>query len=84
MGMYWNSPDVIANRINRRRQNYDYSRQERVCSERQQQPPTIIINLPQSVAQDVKREDEATKEIVGQAATAMNELASALNRLLKG
>lgn len=84
MGMYWTSPTTLANRLNRKRQNDDHRRQERVYSERQQQPPTIIINLPQSVAQDVKREDEATKEIVGQAATAMNELASALNRLLKG
>ena len=84
MGMYWNTPSFMANKLNRKRFGSEYRGQERVYSERQQQPPTIIINLPQSVAQDVKREDEATREIVGQAATAMNELASALNRLLKG
>ena len=84
MSLYRHGPEYVMNKINRERRDDNYRRPERVYSKRQQQPPIIIINLPQSVAQDVKREDEATKEIVGQAATAMNELASALNRLLKG
>ncbi len=83
MGMYWNSPSFVKHAINRDRYGFDDRKQSYKYDDKPA-APTIVINVPQSVAQDVKREDEATREIVGQAATAMNELASALNRLLKG
>lgn len=51
MSLYWNNPDVIANRINRERFGRDYNTPTyRVVDQRP--TPTIVVNVPSSVNQE--------------------------------
>lgn len=82
MSMYNLSPSCVKHRLDR--EKYGDNRRREYSDSGREQAPTIVVNVPPSVVLKAKQEDKAANELMERTITAMQELTSAINKLLNG